>query len=432
MDLVVKMFNFLNENCKYAVLRNYNGLPHQLNSRDIDILIAKKDFKSSKAQIIKIITELNFKITTYFKNDRMFTLVCAQVNDKKNEIIQFDFFFQTSLFGIQIIDANSILESRVYNKNVFHTHKDYEFLDKFMYLKMLNVSYPLKYEGLRKEMSHSLTLNSKINSIVRRASLSDLEAMSSFKFKKQLVLNNLKQKPRLQIIMLCRFFYYYILNFINYKGFSIGFTGPDGSGKTTVINAIVKELKNTYPSIDLFHFRPHFMPNLGEAAQKTRLKVDVDKDYSNPHRGKKTGKLNALIRLVYYSTDYVLGYFLMVRPKLRKRSIVIFDRYFTDIIADGRRSRIHLKSTFLYRFGALFIPKLDYNILLTADKDVILTRKQELSPQGIIAINQKLEYLSHKNQFYFVLNNENPKVAVQNILNHIFEAQHLINMKRLG
>ena len=36
-----------------------------------------------------------------------------------------------------------------------------------------------------------------------------------------------------------------------------------------------------YSSINSYHFRPNLLPNLGEAAYKTKLKAEIDKDYSN-------------------------------------------------------------------------------------------------------------------------------------------------------
>jgi len=223
----------------------------------------------------------------------------------------------------------------------------------------------------------------------------------------------------------------YLKNLLFHNGYSIGFTGADGSGKTTVINKIIETLKKTYPTIELFHFRPSMLPNLGETAHKIKLKSEVDRNFSQPHRGGETGKLNSLIRLLYYSIDYVLGYFVRVRPLLYKRSVVIFDRYFTDIIADSRRSRIFLNHKFLYWFGKLFIPSLDYNILLTADRDVILSRKQELDEKGIDEINERMNFLSKKKGYYLVMNNGNPEEAVQKILSIVFEGQHSKNMKRI-
>ena len=113
------------------------------------------------------------------------------------------------------------------------------------------------------------------------------------------------------------------------------------------------------------------------------------------------------------------------------RQIVIFDRYFTDIICDSRRCRIFLNYKFLYWFGKLFIPSLDYNVLLTANSGTILARKRELDESGIKTINYIIDYLSGKKGYKKVLNEQTPEVAVVEILNYIFDNQHRKNLGRL-
>ena len=111
--------------------------------------------------------------------------------------------------------------------------------------------------------------------------------------------------------------------------------------------------------------------------------------------------------------------------------LVIFDRYYTDIICDSRRSRIYLNPKFLYGFAKLFIPSLDYNVLLTASSEAILTRKRELDKEGIDAINTKIDYLADKKGYYKVLNEGTPQEAVCKILQIVLEKQHRKNLKRL-
>ena len=96
------------------------------------------------------------------------------------------------------------------------------------------------------------------------------------------------------------------------------------------------------------------------------------------------------------------------------------------------RSRIYLPVKFLYGWGKCFIPSLDYNILLTARTETILTRKKELDAAGIEAINQKIDYLADKPGFYKVMNEGTPQEAVAGILRIVFERQHKKNMKRLS
>lgn len=138
-----------------------------------------------------------------------------------------------------------------------------------------------------------------------------------------------------------------------------------------------------------------------------------------------------MCRLVYYSLDYILGYWAKVKSMTRITRIVIFDRYYTDIICDSRRSRIYLPPKFLYSFGRLFIPSLNYNILLTAKTETILSRKQELGIKGIEAINSKIDYLKDKKGYYKIINESTPQKAVVEILQIVFEEQQQKNLKRL-
>jgi thymidylate kinase len=230
-----------------------------------------------------------------------------------------------------------------------------------------------------------------------------------------------------------RFEYTRVRNYLRSRtGFSIGFTGPDGSGKTTVIDMMIEQLGDVFRKAHAYyHFRPSLFGNLGEVAHSAGIKKEVDRNFDQPHRGGKTGVLSSLLRLLYYTIDYILGYFLKVKTVTRITRLVIFDRYYTDIICDSRRSRIYLSPKFLYYFGKVFIPSLDYNILLTASTETILKRKNELDKEGIETINHKIDYLADKKGYYKVLNETIPQETVAHILNIVFEEQHRKNLKRL-
>jgi hypothetical protein len=78
----------------------------------------------------------------------------------------------------------------------------------------------------------------------------------------------------------------------------------------------------------------------------------------------------------------------------------------------------------LYHFGRIFIPQLDYNILLTARTETILSRKRELDRAGIEDINAKIDYLAGRPGYYKVLNEGTPQEAIASILRTIFSKQH--------
>ena len=79
----------------------------------------------------------------------------------------------------------------------------------------------------------------------------------------------------------------------------------------------------------------------------------------------------------------------------------------------------------------MFIPQLDYNILLTAEVDTILARKQELTREGIEVINERIEFLAGKKGYRKFLNEGTAEEMVTEILEWVFEEQHKRNMKRI-
>ncbi len=49
-EFLNNFFTLLNEKYNYAVLRNFNNLPNDVNSHDIDLLIKEKELNSLKKE----------------------------------------------------------------------------------------------------------------------------------------------------------------------------------------------------------------------------------------------------------------------------------------------------------------------------------------------------------------------------------------------
>ena len=429
-ELLSALFEHLNKNAEYAVLRNFEGLPEKNDSRDIDIIIERKTYNKQKNALIALLEKHSWKIITYLNSDRVVTWVCGCIDKESNvEIIQLDFFFNTSLFGVRLINAKEFLANREFNGKIYHVNKDFEFLDKYMYDRAVGVQYPQKYRHTKDAVIDSRVVAEKLKKIFGVKSIEECDKRSG----KKMLLHAAMRNPFATICRFCKFEYHRIKNYLRSRtGFSIGFTGPDGSGKTTVIDTILERIAPVFKTAHkYYHFRPTLFGNLGEVAHSAGIKKEVDRNYSNPHRGGKTGKLNSFVRLCYYSMDYIIGYFVKVKSVTRITRVVVFDRYYTDIICDSRRSRIYLSPKFLYWWGKLFIPTLNYNILLTASSETILARKRELDDEGIRTINAKIDYLAGKKGYTKVLNESTPQVAVNEILTFVFNEQHKKNLKRL-
>jgi thymidylate kinase len=160
------------------------------------------------------------------------------------------------------------------------------------------------------------------------------------------------------------------------SGMVVAFLGVDGAGKSTLINAVLPALNSaTHNAIIVRHLRPTVLPPLGRL--KGRKLGDAEA-VLNPHGSRPSGKLGSLIRLIYLSLDYVIGYWIWTRREIAKKpTVVIFDRYAYDMVLDPRRFRIALAPSTVSLF-ARFAPKPDLVFCLHGEPEVLTDRKREL------------------------------------------------------
>lgn len=422
---ITDIIGFLNEQAEYAALRNYEGLPDRNESRDIDIIITKDSLKKVLRPLVRRIDESGWKVVTYLDSDRLTTLVCGRCDETGTQLVQWDFFVNTSVWGLELMSAEEFLEHKQWNGFLWYVGVECQFLDKYLYNRSVGASYPEKYRKIREAAAHSPMVEQKLQSVFGKKTIAECDAVKGRGLLKSVVCHNMAD-PVKCVTSVIYFLYTFVRNYLRSNtGFSIGFTGPDGAGKTTVIETVLAELGDVFRTAHAYyHFRPTLFGNISEVAHKAGVKVAVDRDYDRPHRSEKKGVINSILRLIYYSIDYIVGYWLKVKTQTRITRLVIFDRYYTDIICDSRRSSIYLPTKFLYRFGKCLIPSLDYNILLTAPTDVILIRKSELDADGVETINQNINYLATKKGYYKVMNDGTPEQCARKILALIFEKQH--------
>ena len=91
-----RVFELLNENVNYAVLRNFEGLPLNNPGRDIDIIIDKADFNSIKNKLIYCFEESSTKIISYYKIERESFILAIRDSDSYS-LLQFDFLLMATV-----------------------------------------------------------------------------------------------------------------------------------------------------------------------------------------------------------------------------------------------------------------------------------------------------------------------------------------------
>jgi thymidylate kinase len=150
-------------------------------------------------------------------------------------------------------------------------------------------------------------------------------------------------------------------------GLWIAFFGPDGVGKSTVIEQVKDQLGAAFSGVLQFHFRPMLGRHLRN-----------QKPVTDPHNQVLRSPLISLAKLIYWLLDCWCGYLVAISPVRRTSGLVIFDRYYPDILADPLRYRLPKSSL---RFAAWLValaPHPDLSILLHAPAEVVQSRKQEV------------------------------------------------------
>jgi thymidylate kinase len=154
-------------------------------------------------------------------------------------------------------------------------------------------------------------------------------------------------------------------------GVFVSVLGPDGSGKSTAITGLIAQVESVFRRCSLMHWRPMFVGR-GRNERST----------TNPHGRSSYSWIWSVTRAFVHLFDYIAGYHLAVRPQLVRSGLVVFDRYFDDMVVDPKRYRYGGPPSLL-RVLRWLAPQPDLQLILDAPESVVLSRKQEQSPEEI-------------------------------------------------
>lgn len=162
-------------------------------------------------------------------------------------------------------------------------------------------------------------------------------------------------------------------------GYVVCLLGPDGAGKTTVMSGIASELAPLFRQVEMIHLRPRLRRATGGGPPVT-----------DPHGKPDRPTLVSLVKLMGYVAEHAIAFQIRVRPVTVRYGLVLFDRYYHDLLVDPRRYRFGAP-LWIARLVARIVPRLDCTIVLDAPTEVIRSRKAEVSPEE--ADRQRAAYL---------------------------------------
>ena len=150
------------------------------------------------------------------------------------------------------------------------------------------------------------------------------------------------------------------------SGLHVVMLGPDGVGKSTVVEVLQRDLAPAFCGIEYGTFAPGLLPrkpNLGGG-----------QPHGLPPRSLPASIVKALWWIVYYS----VGYHFTIRPVLAEGGLALNHRYCVDAIVDSRRYR-YRGPQWLLKLAWKLARKPDLVFLLDAPPEVVQARKKEVA-----------------------------------------------------
>jgi thymidylate kinase len=166
------------------------------------------------------------------------------------------------------------------------------------------------------------------------------------------------------------------------QGLTVVLLGPDGAGKSSVIDALPAALAPAFNRTVCFGFVPSMMLNLLHGRNR---------GHSTPHDLPPRSPVVSVLRAVLYWFVYYMTSYPVRRLMMGRAHLILHDRHFIDAVVDSKRYR-YGGPVWLLRFIWRIIPKPDLIILLDAPPEVLQRRKQEVSLEE--TARQRSAYLS--------------------------------------
>lgn len=204
-------------------------------------------------------------------------------------------------------------------------------------------------------------------------------------------------------------------------GMLLAILGPDGSGKSAVISQVCQDLQPAFRRAHRGHWRP-FVLGAGRSREKGPTRPHDDPPYSLPQ---------SLTKLAYLWVDFVAGYFLSIRPRLVRSTLVVFDRYAADLLADPRRYRYGGPRMFA-DLAIRLVPQPAETILLDALPASIVSRKNELTEAELPSLVAAYRLLARRRGYAVVGADEPLECVVVKVETLVLDYLSKRALRRLG
>lgn len=414
--MIFKLFSyFKNNDYNFCIINGYKDIIDQIDTEsDIDILLKQEEFKNIEEILEVFCIKENLKIVQVLHHD-LWAKNIFLFNPLNGEYLNLDLYGELSRKEIIFFNEEDIFNSLDMYENIPILSSEKEFINYL--IKKLDKDdlteenfVHLRYLFLKSEMKCKNALieffPTKYNLLVEVFQNDNFKDMQ--KYRNEVILNfyrSIKKSKKRKILNIFRT----IKRILNPTGLTISFLGPDGSGKSTIIDTIL-EKRLPFRRDDYFHLKPVI-------AKKVSLS---DEMVTDPHKYAPYSPLKSYIKLLYFIYQYNFGWIKNILKLKIKSSLVIFDRYFDDMLVDYKRYR-YGGSLKIAKFIRYFISKPDLYFILIADPDVIYKRKQEVPFEELERQVKKYRELADGKRYFSIDVNRNPQEISKEIITIMME-----------
>lgn len=396
-----------NNHIKYAIVGRTEDYPTKIGS-DIDIIISQNKIHKFKSVIWELESEQT-KIVQLFQHECVaFYYVVYDITEKNIIYIQPDVCTNYYRKGRKLLDAdyllNNIQEAPQRDFKILSPEKEFIYyllkkIDKqnisqeqFLHISNCFVKKPV---ACLSELPH-FWQDKNLQIIETAFKTNQLSFLTSNLYELQKSIHahkkmSLRNKLENTILKIKRIY--------QPTGLVIGVLGPDGSGKTTIINQFKQDIASAFRRIRLYHLFPK--------------PKDHESINTNPQGLRQRGFILSLLKLLYFVLIYNWGFLKIVWPSKIRSTLIIFDRYYDDILIDPIRYR-NGTPKWIVRLVGFFIPRPQLWIVLDAPTDIIQKRKSEVTPEE--TERQRQQYIhfaqNHKNSLLIDTDREVKQISL--------------------
>jgi len=340
-----------NENITYIVTTNHEYLP-ALKDNKITFLIDENHEQRFLSLAMSAFKKFRLSIvqsSTGYGGGRLYLSEFS--SNSLSEILQMDYCTRIHYYGVPLLNTEIMLKTRKKKGGVFIPSKGAE--------AALSLILPLIRDGKInddfKDVIHAgvfddretfegsfkpYLINETIDLIVNTVYMKKNELLNSAK--DELLTTYIEKNFFLTIFGFIRHIAGFFHRLLHPPGIFVTISGPDGAGKSFAINKSSVALNVLYPGEKFVKllWRPGKLPQVNLPWEKSG-------SYNNDRAIKQKSQITSFFKWVYYSFDYILGFYLKILPLKVKSAAVVMNRYYYDIVVEPSRYGLNLPKRLL-------------------------------------------------------------------------------------